>query len=54
MDERSLDTLNKIQQIAMEEFAEKGFLGASLRQIVKKAGVTTGAFYGYLDRKSVV
>ena len=46
MDERSLDTRNKIQQIAMEEFAEKGFLGASLRQIVKKAGVTTGAFTG--------
>lgn len=54
MDERSLDTLNKIQQIAMEEFAEKGFLGASLRQIVKKAGVTTGAFYGYFSSKEAL
>ena len=54
MDERSLDTRNKIQQIAMEEFAEKGFLGASLRQIVKKAGVTTGAFYGYFSSKEAL
>ena len=54
MDERSLGTRNKIQQIAMEEFAEKGFLGASLRQIVKKAGVTTGAFYGYFSGKEAL
>ena len=54
MDERSLDTRNKIQQIAMEEFTEKGFLGASLRQIVKKAGVTTGAFYGYFSSKEAL
>ena len=54
MDERSLDTRNKIQQIAMEEFAEKGFLGASLRQIVKKASVTTGAFYGYFSSKEAL
>ena len=54
MDERSLDTRNKIQQIAMEEFAEKGFLGASLRQIVRKAGVTTGAFYGYFSSKEAL
>ena len=38
----------------MEEFAEKGFLGASLRQIVKKAGVTTGAFYGYFSSKEAL
>ena len=39
-------TMERIQQAALEEFSEKGFLGASLRQIVKNAGVTTGAFYG--------
>ena len=33
----------------MEEFSEKGFQGASLRQIVKQAGVTTGSFYGYFS-----
>ena len=47
MESKTQDTLERIQQAALDEFSEKGFLGASLRQIVKHAGVTTGAFYGY-------
>ena len=31
MEERSPATVERIQQAAMEEFSEKGFLGASLR-----------------------
>lgn len=54
MDEKTPDTLKRIQQSAMEEFSEKGFLGASLRQIVKHAGVTTGAFYGYFSSKEAL
>ena len=54
MEEKSPDTLEKIQQSALEEFSEKGFLGASLRQIVKNAGVTTGAFYGYYSSKEAL
>ena len=54
MEEKSSDTLEKIQQAALEEFSEKGFLGASLRQIVKNAGVTTGAFYGYFSSKEAL
>ena len=38
----------------MTEFLDKGFLGASLRQIVKNAGVTTGAFYGYFSSKEAL
>ena len=38
-------TLDLIYQAAMEEFLDKGFKSASLRNIVKTAGVTTGAFY---------
>lgn len=45
------NTLQKIHKIATGEFLEKGFRGASLREIVKKAGVTTGAFYGYYKSK---
>lgn len=48
------DTLERIQQAALDEFLEKGFLGASLRQIVKHAGVTTGAFYGYFSSKEAL
>ena len=46
MEEKSSVTLDNILQAAMGEFSDKGFLGASLRQIVKKDGVTTGAFNG--------
>ena len=35
------------------EFFEKDFNSASLRNIVKTAGVTTGAFYGYFSGKEL-
>ena len=54
MEERSTATLEKIQQAALAESLDKGFLGASLRQIVKNAGVTTGAFYGYFSSKEAL
>ena len=54
MEERSTATLEKIQQAALAEFLDKGFLGASLRQIVKNAGATTGAFYGYFSSKEAL
>lgn len=54
MEERSTATLEKIQQAALAEFLDKGFLGASLRQIVKNAWVTTGAFYGYFSSKEAL
>ena len=52
--DKNLSTLERIQQAALDEFSEKGFLGASLRQIVKNAGVTTGAFYGYFSSKEAL
>jgi len=54
MVESSSATLEKIQQAALTEFLDKGFLSASLRQIVKNAGVTTGAFYGYFSCKEAL
>ncbi|WP_058118759.1 TetR/AcrR family transcriptional regulator [Intestinimonas butyriciproducens] len=54
MEERMPATLEKIYQAALTEFLEKGFQGASLRQIVKNAGVTTGAFYGYFSSKEAL
>lgn len=44
-------TQEKILQSAKKEFMEKGYPQASLRNIVKQAGVTTGAFYGYYKSK---
>lgn len=47
-------TLALIYQAAMDEFLNKGFQLASLRNIVKTAGVTTGAFYGYFSSKEAL
>ena len=54
MEEQTTTTLENIQKAALSEFLDKGFLGASLRQIVKNAGVTTGAFYGYFSSKEAL
>ena len=54
MEKQEYVTLEKIQQIAIAEFLDKGFRGASLRQIVRNAGVTTGAFYGYFSCKDAL
>lgn len=45
MSEEEQTTLEKIHKAAKAEFLERGFRSASLRSIVKAAGVTTGAFY---------
>ena len=47
-------TQEKILESAKTEFLEKGFLNASLRNIAKNAGVTTGAFYRYYDSKEAL
>ena len=44
-------TQERILAAAKAEFLEKGFKSASLRNIVKSAGVTTGALYGYYAGK---
>lgn len=44
-------TLTLIHNVAKAEFMAKGFREASLRSIVRTAGVTTGAFYGYYNSK---
>lgn len=51
MSDNELTTIEKIHSTAKAEFLSKGFRSASLRNIVKEAGVTTGAFYGYYKSK---
>lgn len=52
MSEAERTTLELIHAAAKKEFLERGFKSASLRNIVKTAGVTTGAFYGYYKSKA--
>lgn len=46
------ETQNKILEVGKKEFLSKGFKDASLRGIVKEAGFTQGAFYGYYSDKA--
>lgn len=48
MNEVENTTLSAILDATKSEFLEKGFKSASLRNIVKTAGVTTGAIYAEL------
>ena len=45
------ETKTHLLQCAKKEFMEKGFVGASLRGICQKAGVTTGALYFFFQDK---
>lgn len=54
MHEGDNSTQKRILEAAKTEFLEKGFRNASLRNIVKVAGVTTGAFYGYYSNKEAL
>ena len=44
-------THDRIMKSARDHFMDKGFLGASIRQICKDAGVTNGAFYAHFESK---
>ena len=44
-------TRERILEAARQEFLEKGYQGAWLRDISRKAHVTTGALYGYFKNK---
>lgn len=46
------ETKLKLLQSAKEEFLEKGYMKASLRNICKNAGVTTGALYFFFQDKA--
>ena len=47
-------TREKILDTALRHFLKDGFSGASLRNIVKDAGLTTGAFYKYYPTKEML
>ena len=54
MSTKAEDTQKKILDTAIKHFLRDGFSGASLRSIVKDAGLTTGAFYKYYPTKEML
>ena len=49
--ENEKETKRRLSECAMKEFSEKGYMKASLRNICKEAGVTTGALYFFFKDK---
>lgn len=54
MSEKAEKTREIILDTAIKHFLRDGFSGASLRSIVKDAGLTTGAFYKYYPTKEML
>lgn len=54
MSTKAEDTEKNILNTARKHFLKDGFSGASLRNIVKDAGLTTGAFYKYYPTKDAL
>lgn len=54
MSTKAEDTEKNILNTARKHFLKDGFSGASLRNIVKDAGLTTGAFYKYYLTKEAL
>ncbi len=49
--EKEKETKQKLLKCALQEFSDKGYMKASLRNICKNAGVTTGALYFFFKDK---
>ncbi|MDO5713353.1 MAG: helix-turn-helix domain-containing protein [Tissierellia bacterium] len=47
-----MGTKENLLYVAKSEFLERGYEEASLREIARKSGVTTGAIYGYFKDKN--
>ena len=54
MPTKAEDTQKNILDTARKHFLKDGLTGASLRNIVKGAGLTTGAFYKYYPTKEAL
>lgn len=48
---RAMETRAKLIDAARQTIAEKGFDAASVEEITRRAGVSTGTFYTYFSRK---
>ncbi|MBN2737713.1 MAG: TetR/AcrR family transcriptional regulator [Spirochaetales bacterium] len=51
IDKRKNQTRQRLFEKALELFSEKGFEGASVRDICRAVGITPGGFYNHFDSK---
>lgn len=53
-DDDQISTRQRILQVALEVFAEKGVQGATVVEIAKRMGITGGALYRYFENKEEI
>jgi AcrR family transcriptional regulator len=53
-DGRRTDTRDRIRTVALEVFSERGWEGATLREIAERVGITRPALYYHFDSKEAV
>ncbi|MCW2555806.1 MAG: hypothetical protein JWR78_5587, partial [Mycobacterium sp.] len=54
MDQRRTDTRTRLQSIALELFAERGYDGTSLREIAERLSITKAAVYYHFRSKDEI
>ena len=52
--DRGEETKRRILEMAAEAFAEGGYAGASLNDVIRRSGLTKGAFYFHFDSKEAL
>jgi AcrR family transcriptional regulator len=52
--DRGGETRRRILEVAAEAFAERGYVGASLNDVLKASGVTKGGFYFHFPSKEAL
>lgn len=52
--DRGEESKRRILEVAAEAFAEKGYAGASLNDLIRRTGLTKGAFYFHFDSKEAL
>jgi AcrR family transcriptional regulator len=51
---QSLETKNRIYEVALRKFTEKSLDEVTIASICKEAGVSVGSFYNYFDSKEAI
>ncbi len=52
--DRARDTRNHILEVAAAAFAERGFAGTSLNQVLRDSGISKGALYFHFPSKEAL
>lgn len=54
LSEKMQEKRNKIKQVALELFAQQGYINTPVRDIIEQSGFGTGTFYNYFNNKEDV